>query len=345
MNISRRTLLKALAGSALTLGVGHRVRGQRPPLRLSLPPLQDVLPLGFAEAQGLFKAAGLPVEFVGISSQRERSSALLSNNLDGLLGDISTLLFNRGNAEADVVITSTAFETIDGTRALALLASGFFNVPDLDTLIKRIDDRPQNSITLGRRSDMELVADDLMASVGVTVDPEVFYADADDLVTSATLLVGGSVLASVLPEPLAALTEQNELIDPQFLSKSVSNFESVALLPSIITFRREVVEQRQDDVALFYEVYREAINIVNTASQDVARESAILTTLELFLPGLSRSQLPQNFGQVYTIPRFPLPRALTADEFSRVSQWALDKQYLFSDVAFDAAVDFRFLSP
>lgn len=341
---SRRAFLKAAAGGALVLGWGGRARGQGAgPLRLSVPPLQDSLPIGFANSQKLFEDAGLAVELVGISSNRERSSALLSNNLDGVLSDISTFLFGRVNAEADIVITSTGFELIDDSRQNALMASGFFNVDDFDGLLKRINDRPANSITVSRRTDFELVTDQLLESKGVVVNPELHYADTDDLVSAATLLIGGSVLSAVLPEPLAILSEQNELIDKVFLSKSVSNFEGVPMPPSVLVFRREVIESRQDEVALFYEVYRQTLEAINTASKDVVRETAIVNALQLFLPGLTRTELPSNFGESYNIPEFPQPRALLPEEMARVAAWAQRKNYLFADPNFEASVDFRFL--
>lgn len=339
---SRRDFLKGLAAGACLWSVDRRALAQRP-LRLSLPPLQDVLPLGFAHNEGMFEAAGLAVELVGVSSYRERSSALLSNNLDGVVSDVSTLLFGRGNAEADIVITSTAFEVVDNTRQVALLASGFFNVSDLETLLKRINDRAANKITVSRRTDFELITDELLTSLGITVDPELYYADTDDLINAATLLVGGSVLSAVLPEPLAVLTEQNELIEEQFLSRSVSNFEDIPLPPSVVVFRREVIEQRPAEVERFYQVYRQAVDQTNAASKDAVRESAILNTLELFLPGLSRSELPQNFGSNYQIPTFPQPRALLEDEFNRVLAWAQRKGYLQGPVDFGTSVDFRFI--
>jgi len=343
MTLSRRSFLKGVAGGAVLMGLGVGARAQEP-LRLSLPPLQDAVPLGFANTENLFAEAGLNVELVGISSRSERSSALLSNNLDGVMSDISNLLFNRGNAEADVVIASTAFESIDGSRQLSLLASGFFGVEDLDGLLRRINDQPQNSILVSRRTDIEMLTDELLESVGVVVDPSIQYADTDDLVNAATLLIGGSVLSAVLPEPLAALSEENELIDEAFLSRSVSDFENIVMLPSIMVFRRDVIESREDEVALFYQVYNEAINVINEATNDSVRESAITESIKLFLPDLSRSELPENFGDSYNIPTYPAPGILNQDAFERVAAWAAKKDYLFVSDNFEQAVDFRFVS-
>jgi len=340
---SRRTFLKAIAGSAVTASFAHNAFAQTP-LRLSLIPLQDVLPLGFANTEGMFEAAGLPVELVGISSRRERSSALLSNNLDGVVTDISDLLFGRGNAGADLVITSTAFENTGDTRQLALLASGFSNVENLDNLFSRLNNQQTNSITVSRRTDFELVADELLISMGIQVDPTIHYADTDDLVNAATLLVGGSVLSAILPEPLAIITEDNELIQPEFLSRSVFDFDTITLPPTIVVFRREVIEQREADVALFYEVYNQAIDDINNANRDTVREAAVVNSIELFLPGISRDELPENFGQTYIIPTFTTPNQLVEDQFARVQNWAIDKGYLFEEVDLNAAIDYRFIS-
>ena len=342
---SRRTFLKAIAGGATVLGWGFRVGGQdTAPLRLSIPPLQDSVPIGFADTEGIFEEAGLAVELVGISSNRERSSALLSNNLDGVLSDISTFLFGRVNAEADIVIASTCFEVVDGSRQNALMASGFFNVEDFEGLLQRINGQPVNSITVSRRTDFELITDELLESKGVAVDPDIFYADTDDLVSAATFLIGGSVLSAVLPEPLAILSERNELIDEAFLSKSLSAFDNIVMPPSVMVFRRDVIEQREADVTLFYEAYVEALNQINSAAGDVVRESAITNSIQLFLPGLARTELPPDFAKDYNIPTFPQPRQLLADEMLRVADWAKSKDYLFADVDFDTAVDFRFVT-
>lgn len=343
MNLTRRAFLRGLGAGALAWCWSWRARAQEP-LRLSLPPLEDVLPLGYAAQQGLFEAAGLAVELVGISSRRERNAALLSGNLDGVMSDLSSVLFNLANVEAEIAVTSTAFEAVDGHRQLALLASGFHHIGDLDALFARLDARPQNSIVLSRRTDWELVTDELLASRGITVDPEVHYNDTDDLVNAATLLVAGSVLAAVLPEPLAVLTEKNDLIEEPFRSVALDDFQSVKLPPSVLVFRRETIEARADELAGFYEVYRQAIDRVNTAGKDLLLEIGIDKAIELFLPGLSREELPLDFGEFVTVPTYPQPRTLQPEEFDRVAGWAFSKDYLQREVPFEQAVDFRFLS-
>lgn len=340
---SRRTFLKAIAGSALTLGFGQRAFAQES-LKVSLSPLQDVLPLAFADSEGMFEAAGLQVEFVGISSRRERSSALLSNNLDGVVTDISDFLFARGNAGSDLFITSTAFKDTGTTRQLALLASGFSNVTTLNQLFGQINNQQSNSITVSRRTDFEMVTDEFLESVGIIVDPAIHYADTDDLINAATLLVGGSVLSAVLPEPLASITQNNPLIQSAFLSNSVFDFDTITLPPTIVIFRREVIQQRQSDVALFYEVYKQAIDDINNASQNTVRQAAVTNSLQLFLPGLDPNSLPANFGSTYAIPTFTQPMQLAEAEFNRVHNWATDKGYLFGNVNLDQAVDYRFIT-
>jgi len=343
LHITRRSFLQGLGAAALSLGWGRRALAQ-PSLRVSLPPLIDSLPLGYAHEEGLFAEAGLDVEFIGISSRRERNAALFSDGLDGVLSDISTFLFGRGNAGADIVMTSTAFEQVDDNRQLALLASGFFNVDDLENLLDRVNERSQNSIFVSQRTDFELVADELIGQLGIEVDPTILYADTDDLVTTATLLVAGSALAAVLPEPLASLTERNELIEEQFLARSISDFDQVQMPPSVMVFRRDVVEARAAEVERFYAVYNEAVKQLNEASQGEVREAAIANTIELFLPGLTRSELPANFGEDYAIPLFPQPGELSSESFGRVADWAQSKRYLNGEVTFEQSVDFRFLS-
>jgi len=59
-------------------------------LRISLPPVLEALPIAFAEAWGMFDEAGLDVDVVGITDNQERSTALLTSNLDAVMSDITS---------------------------------------------------------------------------------------------------------------------------------------------------------------------------------------------------------------------------------------------------------------
>jgi len=58
-------------------------------LRISLPPVLEALPVAFAQEWGLFEEHGVEVELVGITDNLQRSAALMTGNLDGLMSDVT----------------------------------------------------------------------------------------------------------------------------------------------------------------------------------------------------------------------------------------------------------------
>ena len=78
-----------------------------PPLRFSLPPVLEALPIAFAQEWGLFEAHGVSVELIGITDNQQRSAALMTGNLDGMMEDITRSILDATTG-GDVVITSAA---------------------------------------------------------------------------------------------------------------------------------------------------------------------------------------------------------------------------------------------
>lgn len=355
IKLNRRSFLKR-AGATL---VGLYLWGSRGfpqserPLKISLPPTLDAVPLGFGLEKKAFSNNNSNIELIGFASTQQRNAAVLSGEIDGFIADITSAALLVG-AKANVAITSTAFDLIDDSRALALLTHKFTKIKTLEGLLKA---NPPKPIALIRISDMEFSTDQLIKAKGLKVDEQKTYSDWADfngLQKAAELLAGasGSVPAAVLPEPFATLTEvvgntvklgneTNEII-------TLSDYKGIDLPPGVMIFRKTVIGERAEQLKLFYKAYKESVDLINNSPTDEVVEALIKVGLQLFFKDIRREELdknlPKGWDQKFRIPKFPTPRALLKSEFESVVDWALAKRYLKEKVAFESAVDHRFVT-
>lgn len=357
MKLTRRSFLK-IASSALLGVLTSRYTGRAKPegiLKISTPFSLDAFPVRFADREGIFQANGLDVELVTMKDV-ERRKALSTGNLDCIVGDVSGTIFEIANAQADIAVTSTAFERIDDGRTLALLGSGrnYMNVTAMEDLFKRINSKTANSIALPRRTDIEFATDQLLSKLGYEVDEKTTYWDTD-LTEAFGFLIFGSVLSSALSEPLATLAgEENSIPNSGSIKDGewgfeLHNYEGVAVMPSVIVFRKELIQENPGQIERFYKAYTEAVKLANTSPPESLIQIAIDMGLEVFREIYNEAEEwepPENFEEVFEIPEFPLPQVLEGDEFEAVANWALQKRYIRTGIipTYDEVVDNRFLA-
>lgn len=351
IKLTRRSFLK-IAGSALLglLASPRLVRPDEEPLRISYPLTLDAFPLKLAAKREIFQDWGLDVEVVSIIEDLARRDAFISGRLDGVICDVSTTVFGLANAGAQIAVTSTAFESVKGSRVLALMGSGPFRIHSLDDLFARVSGKPAYSIMLLEDSDMQFATDQLLKSLGQKFADKIIYTPGGDLVTTYTMLIGGSVLAAVLPEPLATIAgPKNMVLQELDRATYLSAYEGIKLMPSVIAFQQKVLQERPEQVKLFYGAYRQAVKEIDTVPHEELLELAIGIGIEVFnqvLPNSNYTEkdLPEGYAEIFEIPQFPQPRALTEEEFQAVVDWALGKRYISEEVAYSQATDNRFLT-
>ncbi len=322
------------------------------PLRISLPPTLDAVPIGFGFEKKVFSNNNGGIELIGFTSTQQRNAAVLSGEIDGFIGDITSAALLIG-ARANVAITSTAFDPIDDSRALALLTHKFTKIKTLEELLKANPPKPIAIISI---SDMEFATDQLIISKGFKVDAKTYndWSDFNGLQKAAELLAAGSnnVPSAVLPEPFATLTEvvgnavkigndTNEII-------TLSEYKGLDLPPGVVIFRKTVISERTEQLKLFYKAYKEAVDLINSSPRNEVVEALIKVALQLFFKDIKREELDKNLGKgwelKFKVPKFPAPRALLKAEFDGVADWALAKRYLKEKVSFESAVDHRFVT-
>lgn len=310
-------------------------------LRIATPPSLASFPVRLAKLDGMFEENGLKVEFNDeiVNKPSTQRKFLTSGQLDCIISDVSGVLFEIANAYADIAITNTAFERVGNARTLALLGRGYNYTPKCETmenLLSRIDQNYENSILVPQCTDMEFATDKLLdEKYDFKVDQYTYYKVSDDLTYLIMFLLHGKNLASVLPEPLATFmgeknsTSNGGTIRDGEWGYNLSNYQEIELMPAVIVFRGEIIRNRPYWINNFLTVYRKSVQTLNSTSDELVRSKAKIIGVDLFREVYySTWEPPEGFEEIFTIPKFPTPRALTESEFEKVFKWATKKGYI-----------------
>jgi ABC-type nitrate/sulfonate/bicarbonate transport system substrate-binding protein len=324
---------------AATLIVVPTLGASLPTLNISLPPLMNCLPLALGEVWGLFDEAGVDVRLLGISDGQERSAAMSTGHLDGMMCDITRALLDH-NAGLEIVVTSAAYPAIQtGSHSLALVSPASFDVDSLDAVFDR-----NYKIATVFQSDLEYLIDRMLSDRGHSARPRGTFAFWTDLLQIAIWFGAQSLPVAALPEP--HLTYLQTYAPPGSTPVEVNvlhAFDDTELLPSIFVFRREVVEERPELVDAFYAAYRHAVERINSTPPEDLLNPAIDAALSLFFPGSPRGAIPAEVVESFAIPAFRNPEALARGAFDALAAWMVDRSYLPSVPSYEDLVDNRFL--
>lgn len=353
--MTRRAFLASagIALASLALGRVRTPAQQAKPIRLSMMPAQDVVPLAFALEQGLFNKYGVPIELVCGGNALERNTAFLGGQLDALAVDLTSAVLLLGR-QAQAAIIGTVFEpTADPrtsnqtVRTVAMLTHKFSSYRSVEDIIKS---GPRRQITLVQPSDMEYLTDTLLQSKGVkTRDVDQYYTgveDFDKIQIIAQMLGAGtvSVQVAILPEPHATLTEVvAEANNVEIIT--LSEYKGLRVPPSVLLFSRQLLQERGESVRKFFQALKESITVLNASTRDFIIDTIIRAGVNICFPELRGQELkfPEGWRDRLRVPYFPQPRALRPDEFDAHVSWALEKRYIREKIAFASATDFRFL--
>lgn len=354
-SMTRRAFLTS-SGIALASLLVSRVRTpaqQAKPIRLSMMPAQDVVPLAFALEQGIFTKHGVNIELVCGGNSLERNTAFLSGQLDALAVDLTSAVLLLGR-QAPAALIGTVFEPTPDprngnsiVRTLAMLTHKFSSYRTVEDIIKS---GPKRQITLVQPSDMEYLTDTLLRSKGVKArDVDQYYTgveDFDKIQVIAQLLGAGtvSVQVAILPEPHATLTEVVAEANNVGII-TLSDYKGLRVPPSVLLFSRQVLQERGAHVTKFFQAFKEAVTTLNASSRDFIIDTLIRAGVNICFPELRGQELkfPEGWRDRLHVPYFPQPRALRPDEFDALVSWALEKRYIREKIAFATVTDFRFL--
>lgn len=311
-----------------------------PRLRVSLPAVMSSLPIAFADAWGLFDEHDVNVELVGLSDNEERTTALMAGAIDGMVCDVTMAVLL--SSQCDIVITSASYPG-EQSGSLAVLSPKSFRIDSLKALYA--SKTGSNRLATVYRSDLEYQTDELLEGMGYSINRGDLYSYWTDILQLALWFAGQGVPAAVLPEPYITYISRYPLLAGTTPLELVhlSDFEGMELLPSVLVFRRAVVEERSDLVVRFYGAYREAVDRVNALSREELIETGINAALSLFFPGVNPETIPAGVLDSFAIPRFLPPQRLSQDQFESVVAWVNRKGYAAAHPSYDAITTGRFL--
>jgi NitT/TauT family transport system substrate-binding protein len=321
---------------SLSVGVAGDVM---PLIRLSLPPVLEALPIAFAQEWNLFEAHGVSVELIGITDNQQRSAALMTGNLDGLMEDVtrSILVATMGG---DIVITSASSSRPQtGSLALALLSPASFRVDSLEGLLTS-----GYSIGTIYRSDYEYLLDRLLADRQEEDAESVQTMYFHDILQMAVWFGAQTLPAAVLPEPYISYLATYYPVGGQPIELVIhDDFSEIGVLPSVIVFQRSFIEDHPGAVAAFYAAYTEAIERINGTPREDLIDLGIDLALSLFFQGADRSTINQEVLDTIPMPVFGTPTVLAQAEYDEILAWMLDKGYVYETPTYEEVTDFRFV--
>jgi NitT/TauT family transport system substrate-binding protein len=286
------------------------------PLNLAVIPVIDTLPMFVAQAEGLFAKHGVNAKLVPVASAPERDQLLQAGQADGTLNEIlSVMFFNKEKVRMQAV--RYGHMASEGAGHFFILASGQSGINNVNGL-KGVE------IGISQGTIIEYVTDRLLAANGLAA-AKIKYLAVPKIPDRMSLLASGELKAGVMPDPLAALAVQQ---GSKIILDDTSNPKLGA---SVISFRKEVIDQHPQAIKAFLAAIEEAVGMIN---RDPSKYSGLLAEKKI---------VPQPLISSYIVPKFPTRGAPTEAEWSDVLAWAKAKGLLTANIAYHDSVKSTFL--
>jgi NitT/TauT family transport system substrate-binding protein len=285
-------------------------------LRMALLPIIDTLPMYVAQQEGLFAKHGVNVEFVPVASAADRDQLIASKQADGMINEtISTFLFNKDAPQVEVV--RYALRPTPG-------AGHFFILASKDSGISQPEQLKGVEIGVSQGTVIEYVTDRLLEAQGLSAD-EIKTVAVPKIQDRMALLASGGLKAATLPDPLGGLAVQQGAVpvldDAQYPQYGFS----------VISFRKEVLDQNPEAVKAFLAAIEEATALVNA---NPSKYTNVLSDNKI---------VPEPLLGSYKVPPFPAAGVPSQAEWQDALQWAIDKGMLAADVPYSSSVTNAFL--
>jgi NitT/TauT family transport system substrate-binding protein len=296
-----------------------------PKMRFSLPPVYEALPVAFAHEWGLFAEHGLEIELLGFSDLDERSAALHTGYLDGLMSEVTHALLNASTG-LDLVITAAASsQPQTGSLALALVSPASFRVTDLQQLLAS-----NHPVGVLRRSDHEYMLDRLIQTAAPNTRTATKISAFSDMLQLATMVGAQWLSSAVLPEPyIAYLTTYAPPGRAPVDLVLLSDFGDAPLPPTVVVFRRSFVEAYPDAVRAFHTAYNEAVRRLNAGAREEIIDTGLDVAVSLFFEAANVDLIGQDVLDAIPIPVFFPLGHLEESMYVDIARWMEEKRYLY----------------
>jgi NitT/TauT family transport system substrate-binding protein len=311
-----------------------------PTLRFSLPPVLEALPIAFADSWGLFDERGIDVDLIGFSDPDERSAALQTGHVDGLISDVTHAILDESTGIRLVITGAARSQPQSGSQALTLLSPASFRIDTLQQLLAS-----RQLIGVLQRSDYEFMLDQLVEQTDGGDVRTAQYSLFTDILQLATMLGAQWVGSAVLPEPYVSYiaTYAPPGAEPLRLVK-LSHFDGISLPPALVLFRESYVKDHPDVVRAFLDVYNEAAARLNDMPREELVQTGLKVAVSLFFQAANTDLIGQDVLNAIPIPTFEPLGTLSAEEYGKIADWVIQKGYLYGvPPAYDGFVDWQYL--
>ena len=285
--------------------------GEPVTLKIAVLPIVDTLPMYVADAEGLFAARGLKVEFIPVASAPERDQILLAGQADGTITDgIAMLFLNQEGIHFQMVRYAQKPSGNYGTFSIVVAK---------DSGITKIDDLKNVEIGISEGTIIEYVLDRLLQKEGFAPN-EIHTIAIPKIPDRMALLSSGKLKAAVLPDPLAPLAAL------QGAKILLDNSIAPQYGASVYAFSTATIAAHPNAVADFTDAIDEAVAL-------------IAQNPEKYKPLLSEKHLvPDPLLEDYRIPPFPTQGVLTRAEWNDIVAWAQSKGLVKHPVPYESVV-------
>ena len=281
-------------------------------LKIAVLPIIDTLPMYVAQQEGVFAKHGVTVEFVPVASAPERDQILAAGQADGAINEtLAVMAFNRETVQMQVV--RYALRPTEGHGHFFIIASGQSGITDVNGLMGV-------EIGVSQGTVIEYVTDRILQAKGFTAD-EIKTIAVPKIPDRMALLASGELSAGVMPDPLASLVVGQGGV----IIADDSKYPEYGF--SVISFRKQVIDENAKAVKGFLAAIEEATALVNA---DPTKYKNVLSENNLVPPPLM---------EAYQAPVYPAAGVPTEAEWQDGLNWLKEKGMLDVDVSYADSVN------
>lgn len=249
----------------------------------------DVIPFVIAEEMEYFDKAGVDVEIELFKSAKDRDAALQAGALDGIICDEVAIAIYQ-NSGLDMKITGVT----DGA---------FILVTGPNSSIQTIEDLKGKKVAISEKTAIEFSLDKLLEQNGM-VATDVVKEIVPVLPTRLEMLRNGQVDAALLPDPFASVMKAEN-------ANVLGQMDPSNMYISVMAFKQDMIEQKEDLIKKFYVGYNEAVDYLNSTN---------ITEYEDLV--MEVVGYPEDMRGNIVLPTFRKNTLPTAEELQQVIDWS-----------------------
>jgi NitT/TauT family transport system substrate-binding protein len=237
---------------------------------------------------------------------------LAAGQADGaVIETLAVMFFNKEKVQMQVV--RFAHKATPESGHFFILASGQSGVTEPSGL-------RDVKIGISQGTIIEYVTDRLLQAEGFSPD-EIQYVAVPKIPDRINLLQSGELEAGVMPDPAAALAVM------QGASLVLDDRAYPEYGASVISFRKEVIDQHPETVRAFLAAIEQAVVSINS---NPAKYASLLSEKQLIPPPLLGT---------FQVPQFPTAGVPAKPDWDDALAWAKDKGLLDVDVSYADSVN------